>query len=178
GAAALFAHPPVWKRTLSVLQRFVENHLPRVEVLVGIERGGAHHGAALAMLLDIPFATLAETSSGYKLEGATVADRSVLPFDDVVTTAGSLIRATKFLRSQTAKVDRSLAIADHCLVEARIHLEKAKLFHEAPVAVPLVVSAALGLGLITDEDFDKIDTWRTDPRAYGGQRSLPLEARV
>ena len=86
------------------------------EVLAGLELGGIPLATAMGLATGLPVAFVRKEAKTYGtaklVEGAEIADRTVLVVEDIITTGGQVALSTKELRALGALVDTALCVID------------------------------------------------------------------
>ncbi|MFI7209955.1 orotate phosphoribosyltransferase [Micromonospora maritima] len=86
------------------------------EVLAGLEMGGIAVVTALGRHTGLPCAFVRKAAKPYGTarlaEGASVAGRTVLVVEDVVTSGGQVVLSTRELRDLGARVDAAVCVID------------------------------------------------------------------
>lgn len=86
------------------------------EVLAGMEMGGIPVVTALGQRTGLPCAFVRKEPKRYGTarlsEGAAVAGRQVLIIEDVVTSAGQIVKSAGHLRELGASIDHALCVID------------------------------------------------------------------
>jgi orotate phosphoribosyltransferase len=89
---------------------------PTADVLGGLELGGVPLATVLADLTGLPAAFVRKTAKDYGTcqlaEGVTVAGRSLVIVEDVVTSGGQVVLSAQALRALGANVEHALCVID------------------------------------------------------------------
>jgi len=128
----LFETQPEILRALG--EMFATYVRPSTTLIAGAELGGVALAAAASMASGKPFVIIRNARKDYgtgkPYEGRLTDADSVLLVEDIATTGGQVLEATKFIMSVGAKVERIVAVIDR-QEGARENIESAGICFEA-----------------------------------------------
>jgi orotate phosphoribosyltransferase len=103
--------PTLLRRLAKLMAGLVDED---TEILAGLELGGIPLATAMSLESGLPTVFVRKQAKEYgtcrAVEGPSVAAKSVVVVEDVVTTGGQVIDSVQKLRSEGAKVDRVLCV--------------------------------------------------------------------
>ena len=106
------SQPEVLIEISKIVTPFTESY----DCLASVELGAVPIEVAIAVETKKPFVIIRKGDRGHGtrkgIEGADVKGKRVLLIEDVTTTGGTIIQATRDLREQEAEVDRCIVVVD------------------------------------------------------------------
>ncbi len=140
------------------------------DIVTGAATAGIPHAAWLADRLDLPMAYARAQSKkhgrGQRIEGGSVAGRSTVVVEDLVSTGGSSCAVVEALREAGADVQAALAIFSQGFASARIAFEKAQTPLYALTGLDALLEAARERDALSDTAIRTILDWRADPEGW------------
>ena len=140
------------------------------DVITGTATAGIPHAAWLADILEMPMAYARAQSKEHgrrcRIEGGSIAGRTTIVVEDLISTGGSSCAVVEALRDAGAEVQAILAIFSHGFAAARQNFEKIK--------IPLYVLTGLDVLLAAAQEREKLSgaavrtilDWRADPEGW------------
>jgi len=156
-----------------IRQQFVNvinHHFAKPDVIAGVATGGIAQGALVAQDLGLPFVYVRSEAKKHGLtnmvEGEVEKDQSVVVIEDLISTAGSSMKAIEALREKGCNVKGMLAIFTYGFEEASVNLKNANCTTYTLCDYDTLVDVALKHNYITEGDMDSLKQWRVDPFSW------------
>ena len=139
------------------------------DVVTGTATAGIPHAAWLADRLDLPMAYARaqpkQHGRGQRIEGGSMAGRSTVVVEDLVSTGGSSCAVVDALREAGADVQAVLAIFSQGFAAARLAFEKARTPLYALTGLDALLEAARERNALSEAAIRTILDWRDDPES-------------
>lgn len=142
----------------------LEERSGKINTLAGIATSGIWLTAMTADKLNKPLVVY-DAKDSPSISGLVMSSQQILVIENVVSLAGSSIRAAKELRKQGAAVSHILAIYSHFLEQTKKNLDQANLSLEAVVYFDDLFKA-LQLTGITPHTQQVLLDWHQDPFSW------------
>lgn len=153
-----------------IRQQFVNvinHHFAKPDVIAGVATGGIAQGALVAQDLGLPFVYVRSEAKKHGLtnmvEGEVEKDQSVVVIEDLISTAGSSMKAIEALREKGCNVKGMLAIFTYGFEEASVNLKKANCTTYTLCDYDTLIDVALKHNYITENDMASLKQWRLNP---------------
>ncbi len=153
-----------------IRQQFVNainHHFAKPDVIAGVATGGIAQGALVAQDMGLPFVYVRSEAKKHGMtnmvEGEVEKDQSVVVIEDLISTAGSSMKAIEALREKGCNVKGMLAIFTYGFEEAAVNLKNANCTTYTLCDYDTLVEVALKHNYITEGDMDSLKQWRLDP---------------
>jgi orotate phosphoribosyltransferase len=160
-------HPKQWHIIMEGFKQVIESNALPEELIAGVAVGGIPHSATLGYLMNKPSVFVRKEAKEHGkqqlVEGGSVQDKQVLLVEDMVTTAGSALKAIRALRDEGAVVNHLVAIVSYGFEEATTNLtnEQIRLYTLTNFSVILEVTNMLGL--LKSSEIDIVNEWLRNP---------------
>ena len=152
--------------------RIIEERFGEVDAIAGVATGAIAQGALVADLLNKPFVYVRSKPKDHGLEnlieGELRPGMKVVVVEDLISTGGSSLKAVEAIRNNGCDVIGMVAAYTYGFDVA------AKAFKDANVELvtltnyEAVVSEAVRIGYIDEDDVDLLNEWRKDPAHWNG----------
>ncbi len=156
-----------------IRQQFVNvinNDFAKPDVIAGVATGGIAQGALVAQDMGLPFVYVRSEAKKHGLtnmvEGEIESGQNVVMIEDLISTAGSSIKAIEALREKGCNVKGMLAIFTYGFDEATQNLKKANCPTSTLCDYDTLIEVALKQNYITDSDMDSLRQWRVSPFSW------------
>ncbi len=156
-----------------IRQQFVNvinHHFAKPDVIAGVATGGIAQGALVAQDLGLPFVYVRSEAKKHGMtnmvEGEVEKDQTVVVIEDLISTAGSSMKAIDALRERGCNVKGMLAIFTYGFEEANINLKKANCTTYTLCDYDTLIEVALKQNYITENDLESLKQWKVDPFSW------------
>ena len=140
------------------------------EVITGTATAGIPHAAWLADILEMPmvYARAKSKEHGRRclIEGGSIAGRTTIVVEDLISTGGSSCAVVEALRDAGANVQAVLAIFSHGFAAARQNFEKAEVPLYVLTGLDVLLAAAQERETLSEAAVQTILDWRADPEGW------------
>jgi orotate phosphoribosyltransferase len=100
------------------------------------------------------------------VEGEVEKGQNVVVIEDLISTAGSSMKAIEALRDRGCNVKGMLAIFTYGFEEANINLKKANCTTYTLCDYDTLIEVALKQNYITENDLESLKQWKVDPFSW------------
>lgn len=149
------------------IARLISEQFPEVDAIAGVATGAIPQGALVADVLNLPFVYVRSKPKDHGLEnlieGELKPGMKVVVVEDLISTGGSSLKAVEAIRNNGCEVAGMVASYTYGFDVAE------KAFKDAGVTLytltnyEAVVSEAVRIGYIAEEDVALLNDWRKDP---------------
>lgn len=147
-----------------------EKH-PEAEVIAGVATGAIAHGVLVAERLGLPFIYVRSAPKGHGLENLIEGDmqvgRKVVVIEDLVSTGGSSLKAADAITNFGGDVLGMMAIFTYNFPQSIKAFEQAGIKLTTLSRYQILIDIALKQGSITDDQIEKLNSWRENPESWG-----------
>lgn len=166
----VYSYPTVRIFLKSQLMRIIEEQVGKVDMIAGVATGGIPFGILIAQTLNLPFVYVRPSAKAHGLaktvEGNIIPGMSAVVIEDLISTGGSSITATKHLKESGIEIKALLAIFSYALKAAEDNIAKA----EIPTYVLSDFNALRTLAETSAEinknQLAMLDKWHQDPENF------------
>lgn len=149
------------------IARMIEEIYPDVEVIAGVATGAIAQGALVADLLGLPFIYIRPTPKDHGLENLIEGDlkpkQKVVVIEDLISTGGSSLKAVEAIRKDGSEVLGMVAVFSYGFPVATEKFRAAKVKLTTLCDYDAVLSEALSINYIKEEDIETLKEWRMNP---------------
>ena len=167
----LISYPKERKIVLKTLLSLIKAKVRPFDVVAGVATAGIPHAAWIAQELNLPMifvrAKPKDHGKGNQVEGKLKRAQKVLVVEDLISTAGSSVRAVEAIRSLGGIVTDEVAIYSHNLESSKINLQKAKVNLHYLTDTTTAAKLAKEKGFLTQEQVETIVEWSKNPQTWG-----------
>ena len=156
-----------------IRQQFVNvinNEFAKPDVIAGVATGGIAQGALVAQDMGLPFVYVRSEAKKHGLtnmiEGVVEQGQSVVVIEDLISTAGSSMKAIDALREKGCTVKGMVAIFTYGFDEAADNLKKANCKTATLCDYNTLIEVALKQNYINESDLASLKEWREKPFAW------------
>jgi len=154
---------------LELVHAILEN-FPQANAVAGVATGAIAQGALVAEELNLPFCYVRSKAKdhgmGNLIEGELPQGSKVIVVEDLISTGGSSLKAVEALREAGFEVVGMVASYTYGFPVAEKAFEDANVKLCTLTDYEHVVSKALEIGYIKQEDVETLHHWRKDPEHY------------
>ena len=149
------------------IARIISENFLDVDAIAGVATGAIAQGAMVADLLNLPFVYVRSKPKDHGLEnlieGELKPGMKVVVVEDLISTGGSSLKAVEAIRNNGCEVVGMVAsytygfpVAEKAFLDADVKLYTLTNYEA-------VVSEALRIGYIAENDVKTLNEWRKDP---------------
>lgn len=148
----------------------INHNFAKPDVIAGVATGGIAQGALVAQDLGLPFVYIRSEAKKHGLtnmiEGEIEKDQNVVVIEDLISTAGSSIKAIDALKEKGCRVKGMVAIFTYGFDEATENLKKAGCPTNTLCDYDTLIEVALKHKYITDNDLESLKAWKQNPSTW------------
>jgi orotate phosphoribosyltransferase len=152
------------------LARLIMEMYPEAEVIAGVATGAIAQGALVADALGLPFVYIRSAPKDHGLENLIEGDlrpkQKVVVIEDLISTGGSSLRAVEAIRKDGSEVLGMVAIFTYGFPEAEQQFKKSKVKLTTLCTYEAVLSEALAVNYISEDDIETLQEWRQNPSTW------------
>jgi orotate phosphoribosyltransferase len=146
---------------------------PNADAIAGVATAGIPHGTLLADRMGLPFIYVRSQAKshgkGNQIEGELRPGNRVLVVEDLISTGGSSLQAVTALREAGLEVLAVLALFSYGFNEAQQRFADAGVPLATVSDYPTIIRIAREEGSVSEEEFEHLQAWYRDPRAWSGR---------
>ena len=162
--------PAVRKQIAQGLADLIKEKYPDVEVIAGTATAGIPHAAWIADILDLPMVYIRSKAkdhgTGRKIEGKISEGQKMVVVEDLISTGGSVIEASKAAELEGANVLGSVAIFTYELSKGTKNFADAGLAIDTLSNYSTLLEVAHETSYITEAEMDLLKDWSKDPENW------------
>lgn len=162
--------PAVRKQIAQGLADLIKEKYPDVEVIAGTATAGIPHAAWIADILDLPMVYIRSKAkdhgTGRKIEGKITEGQKMVVVEDLISTGGSVIEASKAAELEGANVLGSVAIFTYELAKGTKNFADAGLAIDTLSNYSTLLEVAHETSYITEAEMDLLKDWSKDPENW------------
>ncbi len=147
-----------------------------VEIIAGGVTAGVPFATMVADRLTLPLVYVRpepkEHGTGAQIEGGDVSGKRVLLVEDLITTAGSILKFVGALRAAGALVDHVSVVFTRAGDSARTALTEAGLRLHALCELDTLLEVALKAGIIDQAKLADVRAFLADPESWSKRRGM------
>ncbi len=165
------SYPEVRTLIKDNLVRAIQKNFSEVEAIAGVATAGIPQGALLADALGLPFIYVRSKPKGHgmenMIEGKVTPGQKVVVVEDLVSTGGSSLKATKDLLDSGFEVLGMVAIFTYGFDVAVENFKEAGIELICLSDYSAMLPQALANDYIDDETLASLVEWRKNPSIWG-----------
>jgi len=140
------------------------------DVIAGVATGGIAIGALVAQEMGLPFVYIRSEAKKHGLtnmiEGELTSGQNVVVIEDLISTAGSSLKAVEALREKGANVKGMVAIFTYGFDVANEKLKEANCITNSLCDYNTLIEVALKHEYINESDLESLQNWRDNPSIW------------
>lgn len=140
------------------------------DVIAGVATGGIAIGALVAQEMGLPFIYIRSEAKKHGLtnmiEGELTSGQNVVVIEDLISTAGSSLKAVEALREKGANVKGMVAIFTYGFDVANEKLKEANCITNSLCDYNTLIEVALKHEYINESDLESLKNWRENPSVW------------
>lgn len=162
--------PAVRKQIAQGLADLIKEKYPDAEVIAGTATAGIPHAAWVADILDLPMVYIRSKAkdhgTGRKIEGKITEGQKMVVVEDLISTGGSVIEASKAAELEGANVLGCVAIFTYGLAKGIKNFADAGLTIDTLSNYSTLLEVAHETNYISEAEFDLLKDWSKDPENW------------
>ena len=164
------SYPAVRKQIAQGLADLIKEKYPDAEVIAGTATAGIPHAAWIADILGLPMVYIRSKAkdhgTGRKIEGKISEGQKMVVVEDLISTGGSVIEASKAAELEGANVLGSVAIFTYELSKGTKNFADAGLAIDTLSNYSTLLEVAHETSYITEAEMDLLKDWSKDPENW------------
>ena len=164
------SYPAVRKQIAQGLADLIKEKYPDAEVIAGTATAGIPHAAWIADILGLPMVYIRSKAkdhgTGRKIEGKISEGQKMVVVEDLISTGGSVIEASKAAELEGANVLGSVAIFTYELAKGTKNFADAGLAIDTLSNYSTLLEVAHETSYITEAEMDLLKDWSKDPENW------------
>lgn len=164
------SYPAVRKQIAQGLADLIKEKYPDAEVIAGTATAGIPHAAWIADILDLPMVYIRSKAkdhgTGRKIEGKISEGQKMVVVEDLISTGGSVIEASKAAELEGANVLGSVAIFTYELSKGTKNFADAGLAIDTLSNYSTLLEVAHETNYISEEELELLKDWSKDPENW------------
>lgn len=148
----------------------IKDEFPECQAIAGVATAGIPHAALVADAMGLPFLYVRSKAKGHGLEnlieGRIVAEQKIVVIEDLISTAGSSLRAIEALKAANFQVLGLAAIFSYGFEVARQSLEQSAVKWFSLSSYSYLIDHAAELGLVDETQVQSLQAWREQPQDW------------
>ncbi|RSL31286.1 orotate phosphoribosyltransferase [Salibacterium salarium] len=161
------SYPGLRKSIANGLAEMVKEKFGDADVVAGTATAGIPHAALVADLLDLPMIYVRSSSKSHgkenRIEGHLPSDQKVVIIEDLISTAGSVVKVKDAVTEGGATVLGTAAIFTYGLNKGEEVLREANLSYYTLTDYGTLIDTALQNNYLTDQEAERLHLWKKDP---------------
>ncbi len=158
------------------LTKTIMENFGDAEVVAGVATGAIAQGALVADTMGLPYIYVRSSPKDHGLEnlieGNLKPGQKVVVIEDLISTGGSSLKAVQAIRNAGAEVVGMVAIFSYQFPIAVENFKKADVKLITLSNYTAMLSAALDIDYIKDEDVETLKQWREDPETWSPNKTI------
>ena len=164
------SYPAVRKQIAQGLADLIKEKYPDAEVIAGTATAGIPHAAWIADILGLPMVYIRSKAkdhgTGRKIEGKISEGQKMVVVEDLISTGGSVIEASKAAELEGANVLGSVAIFTYELAKGTKNFADAGLAIDTLSNYSTLLEVAHETNYISEAELDLLKDWSKDPENW------------
>jgi len=151
--------------------KLIDDKFGKADVIAGVATGAIAQAALVAQELGWPMVYVRPEPKKHGMqnliEGVVEKGQSVIVIEDLISTAGSSIKAVDALRDAGCEVKGMISVFTYGFDIADKNIKKAKCTTYSLCDYDTLIDVALESRYISDKDVETLKQWRQKPEAWG-----------
>lgn len=164
------SYPAVRKQIAQGLADLIKEKYPDAEVIAGTATAGIPHAAWIADILDLPMVYIRSKAkdhgTGRKIEGKITEGQKMVVVEDLISTGGSVIEASKAAELEGANVLGCVAIFTYGLAKGTKNFADAGLAIDTLSNYSTLLEVAHETNYISEAELELLKDWSKDPENW------------
>lgn len=162
--------PNVRRAIAKGLAAEIKANYPDVDVIAGTATAGIPHAAFIAEELDLPMIYVRSEpkkhGKGKQIEGPLAPGKKVVMIEDLISTAGSCLKAAKAVEEAGSEVIAIAAIFTYELAAAQRNLEASNIPLLTLTNYSTLLEVAAEDGYVKEAELETLREWNKDPENW------------
>lgn len=162
--------PNVRRAIAKGLAAEIKANYPDVDVIAGTATAGIPHAAFIVEELDLPMIYVRSEPKKYgkgkQIEGPLAPGKKVVMIEDLISTAGSCLKAAKAVEEAGSEVIAIAAIFTYELAAAQRNLEAANIPLLTLTNYSTLLEVAAEDGYVKEAELETLREWNKDPENW------------
>ncbi|TBL78183.1 orotate phosphoribosyltransferase [Paenibacillus thalictri] len=165
------SYPEIRELIADAFVSVIQEKYPDVEVIAGAATGGIPHAAWVAQKMNLPMIYVRDKAKGHGkenlVEGVLRPGQKVVVVEDLISTGGSSLKVALAVNAAGAQTLGVQAIMSYEFEKAAEAFTEAGVPFGSLSSYSTLLSTALELGKIKQEDMALLQAWSQNPAEYG-----------
>jgi orotate phosphoribosyltransferase len=148
-----------------------------VDVVGGTVTAGIAFAATLADKLNKPMIYVRDKAKGHglknRIEGILKPGQHVLMIEDLVSLGGSVLAAVEGVKEAEGQCNTVLSVFSYEIKESQEMFKAADCRLVPLLTFGTLLKVAISKGFVSKDEEELIDSWRSDPLAWGEKNGFP-----
>lgn len=140
------------------------------DTIAGVATAGIPHGALLAQALNLPFIYVRSKAKEHgrqnQIEGELKPGSKILVIEDLISTGGSVLKATDAIIEAGGDIAGVIAIFTYGFSTAKSRFEEKQITFKTISNYDTLIKIAAEKNYISSNEAQSLSTWRKDPKNW------------
>ncbi|CAM2853505.1 orotate phosphoribosyltransferase [Fructilactobacillus fructivorans] len=164
------SYPKLRRKIYLALGDLIETNFPNATVIGGIATAGIPHAAWVAEEMQLPMIYVRSKPKDHgtskQIEGRVTPSDHIVLIDDLISTGGSVIKASKAVQADGYQVDGVVSIFSYGFADATDNFKKANLKFVPLLTYPELIKQMLNDEQIQNDEYERLNKWHQDPWSW------------
>lgn len=165
----LLSYPDIRSQVIDSMVALSET-FQSFDTIAGVATAGIPHGALLAQALNLPFIYVRSKAKEHgrqnQIEGELKPGSKILVIEDLISTGGSVLKATDALIEAGGNIAGVMAIFTYGFSTATSRFEEKQITFKTISDYDTLIKIAAEKNYISSEEAQSLSTWRKDPKNW------------
>ncbi|WP_056998052.1 orotate phosphoribosyltransferase [Fructilactobacillus fructivorans] len=159
------SYPKLRRKIYLALGDLIETNFPNATVIGGVATAGIPHAAWVAEEMQLPMIYVRSKPKDHgtskQIEGRVTPSDHIVLIDDLISTGGSVIKASKAVQA-----DGVVSIFSYGFADATDNFKKANLKFVPLLTYPELIKQMLNDEQIQNDEYERLNKWHQDPWSW------------
>lgn len=164
------SYPELRRKIYQALGQLIETNFPNTTVIGGVATAGIPHAAWVAEEMQLPMIYVRSKPKDHgtskQIEGRVTPSDHIVLIDDLISTGGSVIKASKAVQADVYQVDGVVSIFSYGFADATDNFKKANLKFVPLLTYPELIKQMLNDEQIQNDEYERLNKWHHDPWSW------------
>ncbi|QFX93300.1 orotate phosphoribosyltransferase [Fructilactobacillus fructivorans] len=164
------SYPKLRRKIYLALGDLIETNFPNATVIGGVATAGIPHAAWVAEEMQLPMIYVRSKPKDHgtskQIEGRVTPSDHIVLIDDLISTGGSVIKASKAVQADGYQVDGVVSIFSYGFADATDNFKKANLKFVPLLTYPELIKQMLNDEQIQNDEYERLNKWHQDPWSW------------